>query len=291
MRAMLAARCTRLHFVDHADAAARLGPGPDDAIAFWGARPPSGIECLVRQSGASLLRIEDGFIRSVGLGSDLIEPQSIVVDDIGIYFDATQPSRLEHILNETQFDAPLLARAERARAFIVANDLTKYNIEPRHAPDWNTGGRRVVLVPGQVETDASIALGGTDVRTNLALLQAVRAARPEACIVYKPHPDVLSRNRRGRIAWAQAAAVADIIEVQTSIVSCIDACDELHTITSRWSLRCAIHVRLPNFKHRSIYNSLGPGTICLGVVMRQVRFRLVCQQPVLCKSASPLDRS
>ena len=81
---------------------------------------------------------------------------------------------------------------------------------------------------GQVEDDASIRLGCTSIKTNLGLLQAVRLAHPDAFIVYKPHPDVATGNRRGRVALQQALRWAD----HASVVSCIEACDELHTLTS-----------------------------------------------------------
>ncbi|WP_292932662.1 capsular biosynthesis protein [Novosphingobium sp. PASSN1] len=231
---MLQAQCRRLHFVRGSKAVAALAPSAADAIAIWGATPPPGIADLACATGAALLRLEDGFIRSVGLGSDLIPPQSLVLDRTGIYFDATRASDLETILQTNTFGADMLARAAQIRALIVASGLTKYNIEPRTVPRWPAPapGRPIVLVPGQVETDASIALGGAHVRSNLALLRAVRSARPDAWIVYKPHPDVMSGNRSGRTALRETQAVADWIETDASIVSCIEACDEVHTITS-----------------------------------------------------------
>ncbi|MFM9937654.1 MAG: capsular biosynthesis protein [Novosphingobium sp.] len=232
LRALLQSQCRHLVFADSVAAASAFAPSPTDGIAIWGAVPPPGIAALALATGAALLRLEDGFIRSVGLGSDLIPPQSLVIDRTGIYFDATGPCDLETVLQTTDFTDHELADAARVRGFIVAQGLTKYNIEPRKVPQWRAEGRRIVLVPGQVETDASIALGGAALRTNLALLQAVRSARPDAWIVYKPHPDVMSGNRSGRIARREAWAIADRIEADASIVSCIDACDEVHTITS-----------------------------------------------------------
>lgn len=223
---------SEVRFVSSAENAERLAPTPDDALLIWGATPPPGVELLAARSGAKLTHVEDGFIRSVGLGSDMIPPMSLVLDDRGIYFDATRPSRIEAILNDAEFDQKECARASAVRQFIVDNALTKYNLEPRLAPDWNAGGRKVVLVPGQVETDASIALGGSEIRTNLELLRAARELRPDAFIVYKPHPDVMSGNRRGRVALGAAQEIADYVEKATSIVSCIDNCDELMTITS-----------------------------------------------------------
>lgn len=218
-------------FTPTVDAAAARAPTPADALVGW-SRPRPPLADLARQTDARLVRVEDGFLRSVGLGSDLIAPRSLVFDDQGIYFDPSQPSTLERLLADTAFGADELAEAARLRAFIVEHGLTKYNHEPRSTATWPTQGRRVVLVPGQVEDDASIRLGCTTVCTNAGLLQAARQACPDAFIVYKPHPDVSSGNRRGALALAEARQWADHVEERLSVVSCIEACDELHTLTS-----------------------------------------------------------
>jgi capsular polysaccharide export protein len=232
IKPMLSLCPERVYFVPNSTAAAQQGPSTADALVFWGRTPPPGLAELARQSGARLLRMEDGFVRSVGLGSDLIRPLSLVLDQTGIYFDPTQPSDLEHMLNTAAFSDEELAQARSARVFMVQHGITKYNLEPRDRANWPTGGKPVVLVPGQVEDDASIRYGCTDVKTNLGLLQAARRAHPEAFIVYKPHPDVMSGNRAGKLAVAQAQAFADHVEVRLSVVSCIDACDVVHTMTS-----------------------------------------------------------
>jgi capsular polysaccharide export protein len=232
LRPMLNLDPRRTVFVHHAKAARALQPGPADRILYWGATPPPGVAQLCSETKAACVRLEDGFVRSVGLGSDLVRPLSLVLDSEGIYFDPSRPSALEQILNTADFQADELERALRVRQFVVEHGLTKYNVEPRMAPRWNTGGRRVVLVPGQVEDDASIRLGCGEIRTNLALLAAARAANPDACIVYKPHPDVASGNRRGKLALAAAREYADTVETVVSVVRCIEACDEVHTMTS-----------------------------------------------------------
>lgn len=219
-------------FVRDAEAASRLNPGARDNLVWWGCQPPDGVAELAAECRARTMRMEDGFVRSVGLGSDLIRPQSIVLDSKGIYFDPREPSDLEDILNYTEFTDEELERARQVRQFIVDHGITKYNLEPRAKADWPTGGRPVILVPGQVEDDASIRFGCTDTRTNLALLKAARAAHPEAFIVYKPHPDVMSGNRAGKLGLDQAREWADQIETSLSVISCIEACDEVHTMTS-----------------------------------------------------------
>ena len=183
--------------------------------------------------------VEDGFLRSVGLGSDLVRPLSLVFDQQGIYFDATRPSDLEEIFQLGSFSDEELARARRVRALIVAEGLTKYNVEVGSVcPDdlWDSEDRHVILVPGQVEDDASIRFGCTHgnagINTNLRLLSFVRARNPDAFIVYKPHPDVLSGNRVGALDLAQVVQWADHVELAASVIDCLVGCDSVHTMTS-----------------------------------------------------------
>ncbi|WP_106744779.1 capsular polysaccharide biosynthesis protein [Yoonia maritima] len=173
--------------------------------------------------------VEDGFLRSRGLGADLIAPLSLVLDDLGIYYDATRPSRLEALINASEN----LRDTERARAAaliqrIIDAHLSKYNLS-RPAPINLPKGRRI-LVPGQVEDDASIRKGCTDIASNAALLQAAREANPAAIIAYKPHPDVETGLRPG--ALPDAMKWADIILADTDPIAALDHVDEVWTMTS-----------------------------------------------------------
>lgn len=232
LQPILAGGGAQVVYVPTVEAVRLAEPKPNDCLFFWGATPLNGLTELAKACRAHAVHVEDGFVRSVGLGSDLIRPLSLVLDERGIYFDATRESDLEHLLNTENFTEEDLSRARQVRAFIVAHGITKYNLEPRQPVQWPTGGRPTLLVPGQVEDDASIRLGCTSVKTNLGLLQAVRQANPGAFIVYKPHPDVLSMNRKGRVAMEEAREFADHVETGVSVVSCIEASDEVHTMTS-----------------------------------------------------------
>lgn len=162
-------------------------PDRDAALILWGSSPiPASCHAEL-----PVIRVEDGFLRSVGLGADLVSPVSWVFDRSGIYYDATRPSDLELLLQNNPFSAELCLRAARLRERIVAEHLTKYNVG-RGSWQRSGGVQRVILVPGQVETDASLAYGAPGIKTNLGLLQAVRQANPDAWLVYKPHPDVLA---------------------------------------------------------------------------------------------------
>ncbi|WP_200843530.1 capsular polysaccharide biosynthesis protein [Pantoea sp. 18069] len=237
LKSMLSLFPGKVVFVKNAQAAAALFPKGDDCLVCWGLVPPRGMESLANETDVRLLRMEDGFVRSVGLGSDLIPPQSFVLDAKGIYFDPSGPSELEDMLNTRAFSPDDLQRARKVRETIVVHGITKYNLEPVMPVQWPGvgSGQQVVLVPGQVEDDASIRFGCdtvNGVHTNLGLLQAARTAYPQAFIVYKPHPDVMSGNRRGKLMLNEARQWADHVELQTSVVSCIDACDVVVTMTS-----------------------------------------------------------
>jgi capsular polysaccharide export protein len=201
---------------------------PDGAVlAVWGMRAVS--EASGR--GISVVRIEDGFLRSVGLGADLIRPLSWVVDGRGMYFDATKPSDLEVLLAETIFANGLQQRAAALREQIVAAGLTKYNVG---ASVWQrpNGSPRVILVPGQVESDASIAWGAPGINTNLGLLQAVRAANPQAHVVYKPHPDVVVGLRAQGKGEDEAVHWCEEMIVDAAMGDLLRQVDEVHCLTS-----------------------------------------------------------
>lgn len=209
------------------EAAARGG-----AIAVWATREPVGLAEAARARGVSLVRVEDGFLRSVGLGSDFLPGASIVVDEGGIYFDPDSGSDLERLLRDGDFDPALLARARRLADRIVVGGVTKYNLGRNGARIPWAPGRRRILVPGQVEDDLSVRLGGGAVRGNLDLLARVRAANPGAFIVYKPHPDVVAGHRNGAVGAVALSHYADWIVRDGSIAALCGEIDELHTLTS-----------------------------------------------------------
>jgi capsular polysaccharide export protein len=220
-------------FVKSARQARRRGFAEGDVALVWGATAPEEVDRLVEERRGRLYRMEDGFLRSVRLGAEIAEPASLVIDTRGMYFDPTRPSDLEQLLETATLGEAELARARALREAIVAAGISKYNVGKRIAPEVPASARgRVVLVPGQVEDDASIRLGGVDVRTNLELLRCAREARPDAFIVYKPHPDVWGGHRRGQIDRDEARAIADLIVTDLGLPECLEAADEVHTITS-----------------------------------------------------------
>lgn len=205
-------------------------------VVVWSSAVTDGLQQQCDREFVTLARMEDGFIRSVGLGSDFNWPYSLVVDRKGIYYDPTRPSDLEDILNtlphHPNYDG-LMKRAVSLRSLILEKGLTKYNtglfdVSLPYLPEDKT----IILVPGQVEDDASVRKGGFGI-DNLSLLQKARENRPEAFIIYKPHPDVERGNRKGAIPKETALRYADIIVRNYPMGQLLPKVHEVHTLTSQ----------------------------------------------------------
>ncbi len=226
--------CSRkdVTFTGKADKAIERAKKANGRWVLWASRETEQLRQKAENAHVPMIRVEDAFLRSVGLGSDLTRPWSLVLDDQGIYYDSSRPSRLETLLRETDFSGPLLERAERVREQIVSAGLTKYNVGAQRAYGVDAGDRKIILVPGQVEDDASILRGSPVVSQNLELLERVRKKRPYAFIIYKPHPDVLVGNRRGNVPAEQARQFADEIITDVSMDLLLSVADEVHTMTS-----------------------------------------------------------
>lgn len=205
---------------------------PGDIVVVWGRKHDT--EAKTVPATVPVWRMEDGFLRSVGLGSELRRPASLVMDKTGIYYDGSGPSDLESLLNICSFDENDLTRGKALRKAVLAARVSKYNVGYQASLDFRAkaGDRKVILVPGQVEGDASLEFGSPSIQTNSELLQAVRASEPDAYIVFKPHPDVVSGNRKGDVPPDVLAACADKAVMDADIIDCLDAVDAVHTMTS-----------------------------------------------------------
>ena len=208
-------------------------------MLIWAGKATDAVVARCRWRHVPLIRMEDGFLRSVGLGVDYHYPFSLVMDDCGIYFDPARPSRLTHILQNIQKhpDLPrLLERSDKLIQLIVENGLSKYNTpsDPAVVEQLQAlpRDRTIVLVPGQVDGDASVKRGGGMIQSTEHLLCAVRQICPTAFIIFKPHPDVVSGMKKGRISEEVLKKCTDLVLTSGSLNDFWPYIDELHTLTS-----------------------------------------------------------
>jgi len=186
-----------------------------------------------------------------------LPPVSLVFDRTGIYCDPGRPSDLETLLRDGEFDEALLARGRRLIERIVALGITKYNLAPeaQHIA-WPTGRRRI-LVPGQVEDDLSVKLGGGEVRGNLDLLARVRAESrmPSSSTSRTPmsSPDTARRAPPSRDATLRRRVLRG-----GSMAALFGEIDELHTLTSLAGFEALLR-RVPVTVYgRAVLCRLGP---------------------------------
>lgn len=195
-------------------------------VLVWGTKAIHGLP-----PGCITIRLEDGFLRSVGLGAEFARPLSWVADFDHLYFDAEGPSRLETLLNTHVFSQEERERAQKLLHKIQESGITKYNTG--HSGWQRPEGReRVILVPGQVESDASIRFGSPETKSNISLLRQVREANPDAWIIYKPHPDVLAGARKAGQMEASAPEWCDEVVAGVAMELLLENVDEVHTMTS-----------------------------------------------------------
>ena len=101
-------------------------------VVGWGLKPTSTrARELSLKSDASYIALEDGFIRSIEPGPEE-PPLSLVVDRMGVHYDAGSMSELEVLVTRSAYnhDAGRLARAHTGIRRLRENRISKFN----HAP-------------------------------------------------------------------------------------------------------------------------------------------------------------
>ncbi|HEK1009039.1 TPA: capsular polysaccharide biosynthesis protein [Pseudomonas putida] len=233
IRRFFASRWGQLRFAVDGPELLRQVAAERGRLLVWAAREPAGLAERAQAAGVPVWRVEDGFMRSTGLGVNNSPALSLVLDRNGIHYNAASASDLEQLLEHSEFTAADLAEAAQLRVRIVASGTSKFNL--RHGPSpalLGAPGQRRVLVVGQVEDDASALSSGGGAGCNQRLLQQVRAALPHAWVLYKPHPDVEAGKRQGQVPAQQLAVLADQVLAGADIAGLYGQVDELHTLSS-----------------------------------------------------------
>lgn len=227
-------------------------------IMVWASQETQDLKQFCGISNIPLTRVEDGFLRSVGLGAALMAPVSLVFDDQGMYYDPIHPSRLEQLITESvHLPEYSLHRTQKILDRIIDLKMTKYNLPRQSVRLSLPTDKEIILVPGQVEDDASILKGAYMIRTNLALLKAVRSDFSDAVILYKPHPDVEAGLRVGAIAEKDAMAFANHIVLHGNIADVLERVDRVATLTSLTGFEALIRKKTVTCYGQPFYSGWG----------------------------------
>ncbi len=201
----------------------------------WG-RKKSGQEAisLAKKCNSSFMLLEDGFIRSLELGVKGSPSFSIVEDDIGIYYDATTPSRLEHILQTYDFDSDiaLMSKARDAIELIKKYHISKYNHAPYLDKNFFLSDEKRVLIIAQTAGDSSLEYGlGNSFSTDEMIKKAIEE-NPDCKIYLKIHPDVLSGKKSSDIDVKNLDKNISIISEDLNPISLLKCFSKVYTKTS-----------------------------------------------------------
>lgn len=205
-----------------------------DHLLVWGRQTTIPNELRVAHPHLNVVTAEDGFISSRGLGLTGSFYYSLLLDRLGVHYDAQAPSQLQQLLNQHPLTTADEQLGQELVAFIREHRLSKCNLtqqalEATAAPPRH---RTTILAVGQVEGDQALRRSLSPIRSNKALLQAIREQHPQAWIVYRPHPnDVRKGYLRGNRAylWHQHC---DQLACDGDISHWIDAVDAVHVISS-----------------------------------------------------------
>ncbi|MGG0888372.1 hypothetical protein [Cytobacillus horneckiae] len=201
---------------------------------IWGFKEPDGLVQYAAKKKINIYRVEDGFVRSVGLGAAHTLPISIAVDSRTLYFNAREASDLEVLLETYDVSEELLAQADRCIDLLVNMGVSKYNHTTRMNINdlYGQKTKKRILVIGQVEDDASIQYGCSQRMTNNELVWKAYNENPECEIIYKPHPDVLGGYRKAYSNPQDVAQISKVVVEPLSIVDALQTIDHVYTMTS-----------------------------------------------------------
>ena len=216
-----------------------------DKILVWGMNIPLFLKEFTEKNNIILEYVEDGFIRSIGLGSNYELPLSLNFDSKTLYFDSTKASDLECILQTYDFknDIALMKRVDTVKKTLISNGISKYN----HADNvdindvYGKKTRKRILVVGQVEDDASIKYGCDRKIDNNDLVRMAYKENPDAQIIYKPHPDVLFQRRKALSNPSDVEDIALVIRDSIPITQAFETIDHVYTITSQVGFEALLH--------------------------------------------------
>lgn len=207
----------------------------DITFVGWG-RKKSGTWAvrLAKLTKNNFLLLEDGFIRSLGLGVDRNQSFSLIQDDIGIYYDATTPSSLENILTNYDFknDFELIEIAKKAQLKIIEYKISKYNSSIINNLDYLDNDLDKVLIIAQTAGDSSLKYGLGELFTTKEMIDDAIKDNPLSEVYIKLHPDVLKGTKKSDIRLEEIPGKCKVLTANINPIHLLEYFDKIYTKTS-----------------------------------------------------------
>ncbi len=205
------------------------------AILGWGRRPSAKIARLIASKfGKKFIQIEDGFLRSLGLGVNGAPPYSIIQDEIGLYYDATCPSYLEKIIVDSHYSDVQIERSRNCINKIKKNRLTKYNTTQRcfkRNIEFKKYERSILVVDQRLG-DTSIPYGLASEDTFKFMLETAIDENPDSEILIKTHPDALIGGKKSHYSKRSLKHNCQLIIEEYNPWSIFESVDHVYVVSS-----------------------------------------------------------
>lgn len=175
--------------------------------------------------------LEDGFLRSVRPGLSGEPGSSLIADSVGVYYDATRPSRLEQLISEPTSAAPhLVTRASKVIALIRLLRVSKYN----HAPDLVPASLedRPAIVADQRRGDVSVRRSTAPDDAFAAMLRLAVAEHGRARVVVKTHPDAIVCGRASYLTTTASAEGVRLLSESVNPWAVLSRARAVYTVSS-----------------------------------------------------------
>lgn len=241
--------------------------GAPDYIALWGTRfGKTHFDCLIKVGiNTPLIILEDGFLKCIASPHDPNEDidyrinLSYTINSKIAYFDATAPSYLENMLNDKKLviTDEQKQRARSAMDKIVENHLTKYNHQPIFEPKIGREGVKKVLVIDQSYGDMAIKKGCANDNTFKKMLECAIKENPDADIIVKTHPDILSGKAKGYFGGVKREGNVYPYTEAINPISLIKYCDEVYVCTSQMGFEALMCGKKVHVFGVSFYSNYG----------------------------------
>lgn len=203
-------------------------------VVGWGRKRSFSLaKQYAKKHNIDVLCLEDGFIRSLGLGKAGYPPLSLVVDQTGIYFDATQPSDLEALIKQPEQEHQNKV-AQQLIKKITQYGITKYNQSYHDIDQLKLNNQKNILIIDQTFGDQSITYSGATAESFKTMLKQACLDHPNAKIWIKTHPDVLAKKAQGH--FSEDDIVPDHIDFLVgnfNPIQLLKRMDEVYVVSSQ----------------------------------------------------------
>lgn len=222
-----------------------------DVMLTWGCKHKKLARsiAIAKKKNIPLWHLEDGFLCFTEPPSQGGKRHSIIVDDVGIYYDESRPSKLENLINKSNsFDKKLVDGAKRTREEILKKRISKYNhqgfsISKDLENKLCTSSNKNILVIDQTKNDASINFGKANEHSFDLMLNAAINKNPDANIFIKSHPDVKLGIKQGHF---QPTDYSDKENIEFIYEDCnphhlLSLVSEVYVVTSQLGFEALLH--------------------------------------------------